>query len=181
MALAVCRCRCDFVGGGVAWWLRICNVLAAVAAGQAHGARQQVLADAVRAADPAKHVILYESVTWDDFIPVCFCGVGVTWAVWVCWLTRQHAQVGFTKPPGGFNETALAYHYYAPPQFDPVSHFASRAADVARLGGGGMVRPRSPPCCDALLRVVECAYPRACAGSMLARPDHPRLWMRARS
>jgi len=49
---------------------------------------------AIRAGDTA-HPILFESVTWDDFIPV-----------------------GFNHTPGGDANVALSFHYYDPPNLN---------------------------------------------------------------
>ena len=72
----------------------------------------------IREVDDEK-IIFYESVTFDDFIPV-----------------------GFTKVPGGEkyqNRSVLSYHYYEEVNFNIDLHFWVRSKDINRLGGGGMV------------------------------------------
>ena len=75
-----------------------------------------VLAAAIAGADPAGHIVLFESVTWDDVFPV-----------------------GFDKTPGNFSATALSFHYYNPPNLNAASQFAARSADMKRLNCGGML------------------------------------------
>jgi endoglycosylceramidase len=71
-----------------------------------------VVATAVNASDPNR-AIFFESVTWDDFIPV-----------------------GFNSTPAGLANTVLSFHFYIPPQFTVADQFAQRAADAQRLGAG---------------------------------------------
>lgn len=71
----------------------------------------------VRAVD-AQHPLLFAGVTWDD------------------------TGVGFDHVPGGDgyrNKSVLAYHFYIPPQIELQTTMRIRAADMARLGCGGMM------------------------------------------
>ncbi len=66
-----------------------------------------------------EHIIFFESVTFDDFIPV-----------------------GFSSVPGGDNyknRSVLSYHYYSNINLNLNLHMWSRNRDIVRLGGGGMV------------------------------------------
>lgn len=48
--------------------------------------------------------------------------------------------IGFTGPPAGDAQTALAYHYYDPPNFgNTTEYFARRQAAAAELGVGSFV------------------------------------------
>lgn len=65
-----------------------------------------------------QHPILFAGVTWDD------------------------AGVGFEHVPGGDawrNKSILAYHFYIPPQIDLPHTMQVRAADMKRLGCGGLM------------------------------------------
>ena len=71
----------------------------------------------IREVDQNK-IIFFESVTFDDFIPV-----------------------GFSHVPGGDefrNRSALSYHY-TNVNFDMETHLKTRMGDIKRLGSGGML------------------------------------------
>jgi len=67
-----------------------------------------------------KHLIFFESVTWDDFFPI-----------------------GFSHAPGGkqfANRSVLSYHYYDQPNVNGIqSQIYSRKKDMKRLNIGGMM------------------------------------------
>jgi endoglycosylceramidase len=71
-----------------------------------------IIGPVIRAADPNR-TIFFDSVTWDDFIPV-----------------------GFNTTPASLPNTVFSFHFYIPPQFSVSDQFATRAADAARLGSG---------------------------------------------
>lgn len=76
------------------------------------------IAQKVRAQDDHT-ILMYESVTWDDFLPV-----------------------GFNSTPGGsqYNDiTALSFHYYSNVNFNSSWQLQSRAKDANRLNWGGML------------------------------------------
>jgi endoglycosylceramidase len=77
-----------------------------------------VVSSGIRSTDD-KHIIFFESTTWDDTVPV-----------------------GFTHVPGGdgwASKSALSYHFYVPPNLNRESQFAARAKDAARLKCGAML------------------------------------------
>jgi len=72
----------------------------------------------IRQVDP-NHIIFFESVTWDDFVPV-----------------------GFSHVPGGDgfrDRSALSYHYYSQVNFYKEWQFTARMKDIKRLKTGGML------------------------------------------
>ena len=76
------------------------------------------LAAQLRQADP-QHVVFFESITFDNFVPV-----------------------GFSEVPGGPDHrarSALSYHYYEPPDFWADSFWAVRALDTQRLQCGALL------------------------------------------
>eukprot|EP01038_Epipyxis_sp_PR26KG_P011127 gene11127-14934_t len=76
------------------------------------------LVDSIRLVDQ-ETLVLFAAVTWDDVVPV-----------------------GFSRPPGGMNESyrsVLAYHYYEPPQYNMKVYFDQRNRDLNRLEVGGML------------------------------------------
>jgi endoglycosylceramidase len=73
------------------------------------------LAGVIRATEAAtppyyQHIIMSESITFDDFFPV-----------------------GFTEIPGGAQGASLSFHYYELPNFDADWQLESRANDSRRL------------------------------------------------
>ena len=65
----------------------------------------------------SEHLFFFESITWDDFIPV-----------------------GFSHAPGhDAARSVLSYHYYDPPNLNLANHFATRQLDMERLGTGGFL------------------------------------------
>lgn len=71
----------------------------------------------IRQADP-NHIIFFESVTWDDFLPM-----------------------GFDHVPGGesyINQSAISYHYYSNVNFNVNWQVNSRIKDSKRLNSGMM-------------------------------------------
>lgn len=73
------------------------------------------LANQLRNED-SSHIIFFESITFDNFVPV-----------------------GFTSVPGGIqyqNRSALSYHYYEPPDFWTDTFWKVRELDIERLQCG---------------------------------------------
>ncbi|KJE93438.1 endoglycoceramidase [Capsaspora owczarzaki ATCC 30864] len=71
------------------------------------------LSNVIREQDP-NAIIWFESVTWDDFVPM-----------------------GFEHPPGGFqysNQSVISLHYYFGPNVSPMNQFAARYSDAERYG-----------------------------------------------
>ena len=96
-----------------------------------------------------KHIIWFESVTWDDFIPVgmsydcdpvvfhhkdyfmfvLFVSFGFLCISFVPSMFTHRWFLGFTQPPGGSafaDRSGLSYHYYSLPNFNPEWQLASR-------------------------------------------------------
>jgi hypothetical protein len=75
------------------------------------------VARAIRAVAPAAGVCFYEGVTWDDVFPLGFSSL----------------------PDAAAGLAAISYHYYDLPGLDFDADIAQRAADMARLGAGGLL------------------------------------------
>ena len=70
-----------------------------------------------------EHLFFFESITWDDFIPVGY----------------NHA------PANDGIRSVLSYHYYDPPNLNIENHFKTRAFDTERLGCGGFLTEFDAP------------------------------------
>ncbi len=80
----------------------------------------------------------------------------------LCWYVmvddRDDFGVGFTAIPGGSswaNTTALAYHFYIPPQLTLAGTFKARQADMTRLGVGGLLTEFDIGCDSDLVLMRE--------------------------
>jgi endoglycosylceramidase len=95
---------------------------------------------AIRTQD-AQHIVMFEAITFDDFVPV-----------------------GFQAVPGGDayrNRSALSFHYYDAPNLNRVLDFSTRKRDIARLGCGGMLTEFGT-CADSDAATDLAAIARTC-------------------